>query len=262
VIDLHTHVLPGLDDGPEDMAAAVALAKLASERGTRTMVATPHVRDDHLFPLETIAERAAELNAKLAEEGVDLEVATGGEVAVSKAAELDDEALASVCLGQGPYLLVESPYTHAPAVLERVVFDLQARGFRPILAHPERSPSFLSDFVRLTRLVEGGVLCSVTALSMAGAFGQTVRGFTARLFAAGLVHNVASDVHDRRRRPPGLGEGFERLDSQLPGLMDQMGWLTVEAPSAILAGEQLPGGPVPLRPARAGWRRLVGRHSG
>jgi protein-tyrosine phosphatase len=239
------------------MKGALALAQAAGRAGTQVLVATPHVRDDHSFPLSAIEERVGETNAALEEAGIDVQVVAGAEVAITKMTELDDNALRSLCLGSGRYLLVESPYTYAPELLEAVLFDLQERGFRPILAHPERSPSFLSDFVRLERIVDRGVLCSVTALSMSGGFGTPIQRFTSRLFAEGLVHDVASDAHDTRRRPPGLGEGFERLDAELPGLADQARWFTVEAPQAILAGQELPPPPEPLAPPEKGLRRLL-----
>jgi len=115
----------------------------------------------------------------------------------------------------------------------------------------------LSDFVRLQRMIEQGVLASVTALSMSGQFGRTVQRFTARLFAAGLVHNVASDAHDVERRPPGLAEGFQRLDSELPGLADQAHWFTQDAPEAILAGRPLPAAPARVLPSPTGLRGLL-----
>jgi protein-tyrosine phosphatase len=206
-----------------------------------------------------IGPRVRDLNTLLAENGIEVEVVPGAEVALSKIAELDDEILRELCLGPGPYLLVESPYTYAPELLEKVVFDLQARGFRPLLAHPERSPSFLEDPARLARLVESQVLCSVTAASMAGTFGGAIRRFTLDLFRGGLVHNVASDAHDPSHRSPDLRSGFERLESELPGLSDQASWFTVDAPAAILAGDDIPPPPAPPELARKGWRRLLGR---
>ncbi len=256
MIDLHSHVLPGLDDGPTEIEGSLALARAAASAGTRTLVATPHIRDDHPFPIEAIEERVGWVNAALTEAEVDLQVLAGAEVAISKVGELDDATLQRLCLGAGPYLLVESPYTKAPDLVERVLFDLQTRGFRPILAHPERSPSFLTDLERLRHLVESNVLCSITALSMVGAFGAAPQSFSIRLFAEGLVHNVASDAHDPHRRPPGLRAGFERLDADLPGLAEQADWFTREAPKAIVAGQDLPAAPSP--PELGGrWRRRL-----
>jgi len=256
VIDLHSHVLPGLDDGPAELEGSLALARAAAAAGTRTLVATPHIRDDHPFPIEAIDERVESVNTALTDAEIDLRVLAGAEVAISKVGEFDHATLQRLCLGAGPYILVESPYTKAPDLVERVLFDLQTRGFRPILAHPERSPSFLTDLERLRRLVESKVLCSITALSMVGAFGATPRSFALQLFADGLVHNVASDAHDPYRRPPGLRAGFERLDADLPGLAEQSDWFTREAPRAIVAGEDLPPAPSPPR-LGSRWRRRL-----
>ncbi len=96
-----------------------------------------------------------------------------------------------------------------------------------------------------------------SALSMAGGFGSPVRRFTVQLFSEGLVHDVASDSHGAHSRPPGLREGFERLDAELPGLAEQADWFTAEAPRAILADSDLPPRPPPLRAARGRIGRLL-----
>jgi protein-tyrosine phosphatase len=255
VIDLHCHVLPGLDDGPGDIDGSVALARLASADGTRTMVATPHVREDYAYDLDLIGERAAVLNDRLAEDGVDLRVETGGEVALSRLSQLTDSELEKLCLGSSRSVLVESPYQQATDMVEDTLFNLQLAGFRPVLAHPERSPSFMTNPDRVEALVERGVLCSVTAASMAGRFGRTVQRFTRVLFERGLVHDVASDSHDIRKRPPGLTAGFRLLDRDLPGVLAQTEWFTSSAPEAILAGVPLPAR-VPLEAQRRGLRAL------
>jgi protein-tyrosine phosphatase len=254
VIDLHCHILPGLDDGPPNLDASVALARLAAADGTRTIVATPHVREDYPFAIGEIEKRAERVNQRLAADGVDLQVTPGAEVAISQLAQLDEGALSVVCLGTSNTMLVESPYQQATDTLEDTLFNLQLRGFRPLLAHPERSPSFMSSPDRLAALVERGMLCSVTSASMAGRFGRTVQRFTRILFERGLVHDVASDAHDIGRRAPGLTAGFRLLDRDLPGLLDQIDWFTVTAPAAILAGDPLPATPT-LEPARRGWLR-------
>jgi len=256
VIDLHSHILHGIDDGPADIEGSIALARAATMAGVRTIVATPHVRDDHPFPLDTIDRRVEELNVRLRAEGLDLSVVPGAEVSISKAPELDDATLGQLCLGDGPYMLVESPYTQATQLLENVVFDLQARGYRPLLAHPERSPAFQTEPVRLVAFVDRGVKCSITALSMAGGFGRRVKRYTETLFEQGLVHDVASDTHDPVRRPPDLSHGFEVLDKDLPGLAAQAEWFVMQAPAAMLRGEGLPEMPPPP-PRRPGLRRRL-----
>jgi protein-tyrosine phosphatase len=254
VIDLHCHILPGLDDGARDIAESVEIARRAAEDGTRTIVATPHVREDHPYELGEIEVRTRAVNARLEDEGVDVRVVTGAEVALSRVADLDDSALAGLCLGRGPYLLVESPYLPATVLLEAAIDDLQKRGIRPVLAHPERSPTFMGDRRRLAALVERGVACSITAGSMAGQFGGEVQRVTRDILERGLAHNVASDAHDPVTRAPGLTAGFGVLDPELPGLRAAMAWFTEEVPAAILAGEAVPAGSWPPPPQRRSWR--------
>jgi protein-tyrosine phosphatase len=110
----------------------------------------------------------------------------------------------------------------------------------------------------MERVVDRGVLSSVTAGSMAGRFGKTVYDFTVRLFERGLVHDVASDAHSVERRPPGLLAGFERLDGDLPGLLDQADWFTRTVPGAILGGEELPPRPGALASRPRGLGRVGG----
>jgi protein-tyrosine phosphatase len=259
VIDIHSHILPGLDDGAPDLTASVAIARMAAADGVRTMIATPHVREDFPFPLDQIAERTRAVNEELRSRAIPIEVLRGAEVAASKLPDLDDETLAALCLADGPYVLVESPYLRASDLFEAAVFDLQLRGFRPVLAHPERSPSFQRHPERLAAMVERGVLCSVTSASMSGRFGRTVQKFTRRLFESGLVHDVASDCHDTAARPPGLGGGFRVLERDVPGIVEQMPWFTQLVPEAMVAGAALPSRP-PEREKGRGLRRLrIGR---
>ena len=260
MIDLHCHVLPGLDDGPPDVDAAVMVARLAAADGTRTMVATPHIREDYPFDLDLIAERTDAVSERLGQEGVELGVVTGGEVGLSILSQLSEGDLERVCLGTSRSLLVESPYQEATDTVEDTLFNLQVRGFHPVLAHPERSPSFMKDPDRLETIVERGILCSVTAASMAGRFGRTVQRFSRVMFERGLVHDVASDAHDIRKRAPGLTAGFRLLDQQLPGVLERMDWFTRDVPTAILEERPLPARPQ-LEPPRGGLLGALRRRS-
>lgn len=257
MIDLHCHILPAVDDGADDLATARAMARMAVEDGVRTIAATPHVSPTYPLDPATIEFGVERLNAALLEEDLPLSVCNGGELAATSVMELDDEDLQRVALGGGDCLLVESPYVSDVPFFEELIFGLQLRGFRPMLAHPERSPMFQGDPDRLAVLVARGALCSVTTGSMAGAFGTTVRRFTISLFSEGLVHDVASDAHDQSRRPPGLRAGFLALDTELPGIGAQMPWFTEECPSAILAGRPLPPRPRPPTARPSGWRRVL-----
>jgi protein-tyrosine phosphatase len=256
VIDIHSHILAGLDDGAQSIGESIDIAQRAAADGVHTIVATPHVREDYDYELGEIASRTESLNELLAAEGVDVKVLRGAEVSLTRALELDDTTLGEMCLGAGPYVLIESPYGHAPDFFEDMIFSVQLRGFLPVLAHPERSPSLMADIGRLRAMVERGVLCSVTAGSMAGAFGRRVRAATRALFVEGLVHSVASDAHDLHARPPELRYAFDALKESLPGLGGQAEWLTRAVPEAILAGEPVPESPVmtPARRRRRRWR--------
>jgi protein-tyrosine phosphatase len=259
MVDLHSHILPGLDDGAANIEQSLDIARVAEAAGVDTLAATPHIRDDHAFSLDLIEDRLGALRTALQEAEIAVQIVRGGEVSLSKVAEFKDEALETLCIGDGRYLLVESPYTEAPSLLEKVLFDLQVRGFKPILAHPERSMSFLHDRARLERLVENGVVCSVTAMSLTGAFGTSIRAYTLRLFAAGLVHNIASDAHDATRRAPGFQSALAVLESELDGAPAAAGWFTEETGRAIVQGRDLPGEPPVLLPRPTGWKRMKER---
>jgi protein-tyrosine phosphatase len=260
VIDLHCHILPGLDDGPVNLDFSLAMARSAEEAGINVAVATPHVRSDYPNEPDQIAAAVHELNEAVAEEGIELRVLAGAEVSLQSAVELDDATLASLCLATGDCLLVESPYRSIDIDLEGILRELQARGFRPLLAHPERCPIFQRDPSRLARLVNGGTMCSITSGSLAGRFGTTVRRFSLDLLYDGLVHDVASDAHDHLHRPPDLLTGFESAEREVPGIRGHATWFTVTAPVAIVTGRALPPPhDPPPRPPMARWRRLVER---
>jgi protein-tyrosine phosphatase len=255
VVDLHSHILPGVDDGAPDIEASIAMARTAAADGITIMVATPHVSFEYELDPMDVGRRVGELNLALAREEIPLAVLPGGEIALSRLTALEPAELRMLSLGAGPYLLVETPYAGGAPFLEDVLFDLDVRGFQTILAHPERCAMFETDRDRLVKLVERGVLCSVNAGSMAGQFGRRVRDFTVHLFRAGLVHNVSSDAHDDEVRRAEIRWGFERLDGELPGIAEQAGWFTEAAPEAIVAGAQLPTAPEP--PAqRRNWLRM------
>jgi len=243
VIDLHSHVLPGVDDGPPNMQIAVATASVAAASGTRTLVATPHI--DHHWNVDPsdVRRRAGLLTQELAGEGIDIEIRTGGEIDLARLADLDRDELDAVRLGDGPYLLLESPLSPSAGDFDVLMLSIHGRGQPILLAHPERSPLFQSEPERLIRLVDAGLLCSVTAGSLRGQFGEHVRQFTLEMLREELVHDVASDCHDPMRRPPGLGDALADATREIPGLESQSDWLTRLAPAAILAGEQLPPKP-------------------
>ena len=263
MIDLHCHILPGLDDGPSNLDFSLAMARAAVESGTQLIVATPHIRADFDVDPVEIEPRVDLFNERLQRERLPLRVLPGAEIGWATAPELDDRQLARLSLGSGKRVLLESPYGKKPVDVEGIIAGLEERGFKAVLAHPERCPLFQRDIERLRSLVESGTLCSITAGSMAGRFGEPVRVFTVAMLRAGLVHDVASDAHDHIHRPPDLVGGFTKVEEEIPGIEQQAAWYTVTSPVAILAGNPLPQAPDLGEPAPASrLRRLLGRTRG
>jgi protein-tyrosine phosphatase len=255
VIDLHCHILPGIDDGPPDLDGSLAMARAHVAAGIQRVAATPHVTWDIPTEPGTIRLAAAALNRALRDEDLPLEVLTGAEIGLTRAAELDDEQLRAFALGgPGGWLLVEAPLRPMAGVAP-VVQSLQLRGHRVMLGHPERSPVFQRDPRALADLVRGGVLTQVTAGSLAGRFGSTVQRFCEQLVREDLVHNVSSDAHDAVRRAPGL-----RGEIEAAGFGVRARWWTEEVPAAMLAGDRIPPPPANALPRpRGGWLRRASR---
>jgi protein-tyrosine phosphatase len=256
VIDLHSHVLPGIDDGPAEMSASVALAAAASRDGTSTMAATPHLRPD--FPNvrpEELAERCRSLAERLGAANVPIEIVSGAEVDVRWATEASDEQLRLASFAQrGSDLLVESPYGPITRAFEDLLLALAGRGYRIVLAHPERNPSFQTHPERLERLVAVGVLLQVTTHAVA----SQERNSRSRWLAQGLVehnmaHVIASDAHDANdRRPPTLSTAVAAARRLAPLRAD---WMVTDAPAAVLAGVELPPPPSSRSVPRGLFRR-------
>jgi protein-tyrosine phosphatase len=252
VIDLHSHVLPGIDDGPADMTGSLALAAAASRDGTSTMAATPHLRAD--FPQvrpEELAERCRSLAEQLRAANVPIDIVSGAEVDVRWATEASDEELRLASFAQrGNDLLVESPYGPVTSAFEDLLVALAGRGYRIVLAHPERNRSFQTRPQRLERLVALGVLLQVTTHAVA----STERNSRSRWLAQGLVehdmaHIIASDAHDAsNRRPPMLSTAVAAARRLAPLRAD---WMVTDAPAAVLEGVELP-----LPPSTRSVRRI------
>ena len=256
MIDLHSHLLPGIDDGARDLDASVAMGRAAVAGGVEAIVATPHVSGNYPNDPATFADRVAEVQAALDEAGVALRVHKGAEVSHAMLHELSDEALERCTLGEGKFVLFEPPLNGPVPFIDRMVVDLQLKGFKVLIAHPERIAAFQRRIDLVEKLVDQGCLTSVTAGSAAGQFGGTVKRFTDELFARGLVHNLASDAHDAEWRSPALRPTLDTAVAELPELEGWLGYLTVEVPRAILAGQTPRADPPVIEPPKRG---LLGR---
>lgn len=260
MIDTHFHILPAIDDGPADLEESVELARAAHAAGTRVIAATSHI--DHSFGIEVagLAAARASVEAALAQAQVEVEIVRGGEIALSRLVDLTDGELEALRLGSGRHLLVECPFTPAVADMEPLVRGLRARGFEVLLAHPERCPAFLREPARVDALVAAGALVQVTAGSLRGDFGSTVRRFALAMLREGVAHCLASDAHDMRRRPPGLRTALDAAARDVPQVALLEEWLVQAVPAAVLAGEPAPPRPVaPESPRRGLLARVLRR---
>ena len=254
MIDLHCHVLPGVDDGPASMEETIALAHAARRAGIDTLVATPHVSADLPTSAETVRRGVEEVNSRLAEEGIEITVVPGGEIDIAWSATLDEAELDALRLGGGEWLLMECPLSQAAGPFWLVLRDLEARGYGIVLAHPERSPAIRRNPDLLTDLLSTGMLSSITAGSLMGRFGEEVRRFAFEMLEQGLVHNITSDAHDAVRRPPELRDARRLVEDEFPGIGPLAGWMTRQLPAAVLGGRPLPHAPALEAPRRRPWR--------
>ncbi|HXV59031.1 MAG TPA: CpsB/CapC family capsule biosynthesis tyrosine phosphatase [Gaiellaceae bacterium] len=248
MIDLHSHILPGLDDGSRTVEDARALARRALEEGVTAIAATPHVRADYPTRPEEMERGVRLLREDFVAQGIQLEVLHGGEIDLVMLGSLDDDAVRRFSLARSErYLLLEFPYTGWPAGLEETVYALGLRGFVPILAHPERNRETQRDPGRLEEAVRMGALVQLTAASVEGRIGRSAQRAAGQLLDAGIAHLLASDAHTPEIREAGLAGAAEAVgDERLAA------YLTVEAPGAIVAGEA-----VPAPPSRARRRRFL-----
>ena len=244
VIDLHAHVLPGVDDGARSLAEALAMLRVAAADGARVVCATPHAFDpEYDVPLERARFVHASLVVALADAGIPLDLRLASEVRFRP--DLDRLAgegrLALLGAGRRRYVLVEFPPTHVPPEAAEVLFRLRLEGVTPVIAHPERNPTFWAKPEDAVRLREQGALLQITAGSLTGLFRRESRACARALLERDAVDLVASDCHREDRRPPGLAEAA-RLVGKWSG-SEAVGRLFDAVPGAILAGEAVPGAP-------------------
>lgn len=212
MIDIHSHLLPGIDDGADDLATAVAMCRLAAADGCTAIVATPHQRTAH-WDNSDLARLEALRRAVADEVGDEIEIHLGGEVRVDSGflGELGDAEPGGAACEHGPaalagsrYLLLELDRHHLRVDPADLVHELVVAGWRPIFAHPEFIPALARDLDLVADLAAEGALFQLTAMSLTGDFGRTARQVCHDLLDRGLAHFVASDAHGVDHRPPGL----------------------------------------------------------
>lgn len=261
LVDIHAHLLPGIDDGPSDLAGSLAMASAAVGAGTGTIAVTPHLRSD--FPdvhVEELSRRCAELRVALSGAGIRLRVVEGAEVSLPWALEAGEESLRLASYGQlGRDVLVETP--HEASVLPRLLEPLLERGLRVTLAHPERSTTFHRRPELMAELGERGVLGQVNAGALLASRHNPTRKCAERLCRAGLVQVIASDGHRQDRpRPVTVLSDAVQAAADVVGA-NRAAWMASDAPAAIIEGRSLPPAPAIESSGRRDWRLLITRGS-
>jgi protein-tyrosine phosphatase len=252
MVDIHSHVLRGMDDGASTMEESLALLEIAREGGTTDIVATPHCNPQYAYQPELVERAVAELNVR-----------AGGTPKVHRGCEfhltfdnidlLMNQPSAYTINGR-QYLLIECPDSHVGKYTEPVLERLLERGLIPIVTHPERNPVLQGKIDRVAAWVELGCLTQVTALSIMGAFGGAAKTASAQLLDRGLAHAVASDAHNPKGRHSSLREAYAAVRARYGDAAAEL--LFEVNPRRIVEGVPVPSGRQPYGRPPGLWRRL------
>lgn len=211
VVDIHNHILPGIDDGPKSMDEALLLVKNAEENGVTHIIATPHLNDKYCTNAQVIKEAIVELRRAIAKSNISIEVLLGQEIHFYKAMNVD-KTNELVTLGDnGNYLLLELPNDHLPHYTFELLFRLLQKGYLPIIPHPERNVVLRKKKQKVYELVEKGAFIQVTASSVIGIDGYAAKRFTNDLIKHNLVHFIASDAHHHEEYPFLLVQAYQEV---------------------------------------------------
>lgn len=216
IVDIHSHLLAGMDDGARDQDEALLMAKQAVERGITHIIATPHHRNGfYMNHPKEILSQTSKLNSLLSQQEIPLKVLPGMEFHLHGDISRDIEDIEQNILPlseSNKYILIELPYTYIPHFTESVFYKLQLMGYIPIIAHPERNEEFQRRPNRLFDLVNQGALGQVTAASVVGLFGKDSQKFSFKLLKHNLVHFIASDAHNTTSRSFELVSAYNYME--------------------------------------------------
>lgn len=250
MVDIHCHILRGIDDGADSIETSLAMAEAAIADGITHVVATPHSDSQYRFEYDRVRKLCEELQAKV---GGRLTVASGCDFHLNP--ENVDALRANpepFCINQKDYLLVEFNEFSIPPVMDQTLHEIQLLGLRPIVTHPERNAILRVQPERLAKWVRLGCFVQITAGSLTGVFGQGPRDDAWRWLAEGLVHFVASDAHNLRGRPLKLAAAYAEVRKQVGAEVAES--LFSGNPMAAFEGRELPFVPQPgdeqARPTR------------
>jgi len=236
MVDLHSHILSGMDDGAKTAEESLAMAEMAIADGITHVVATPHSSSEYRFDFSAVQRAVAELQNSV---GARLKLATGCDFHLNpeNLAALKKNA-AAFCIHQKDYLLVEFNEFAIPPGIEQILYEIQLAGVRPIITHPERNGIMRAQPERFEKWVRNGCYAQVTGGALTGTFGPGAQQVSLEWIARGLVHFVASDAHNTTRRPHKLRAAYDFVRRQFG--KEKAEALLVENPLAAFEGRPLP----------------------
>ena len=239
MIDIHCHILPGMDDGPESLDEAIDMCRAAAADGVKWIVATPHFKPGtYEFIGPRIVEALNALMAAVKNRGLDIRILPGAEVTVSPEMSANLKTGGYLTLNHGRYFLAEFSPLSVPAGWDTFLVAFLDARLTPIIAHPERNAWFIRHPEALAAAVQSGVKLQITAMSLTGGFGVEARDFSVHLLRQNLVHVIASDGHSADFRPPRLAEAV-CLAADVVGRQRAEALVTA-IPRAIIEGRPIP----------------------
>lgn len=258
MIDLHCHMLPGIDDGAPDLAVALAMARMAVADGITTVACTPHIYPGlYENTAAGIAVAIDALRSELVEAGIALDLTIGADTHLTPDLVAGLRGGRIPTLGGSRYFLFEPPHHVEPPRLEESVFAVMAAGYVPVITHPERLTWIEDRYAVFPRLARAGAWMQITAGSVTGRFGRRPRYWAERMLDEGVVHILATDSHHVERRPPLLAEAREAAAQRLG--VEEATHLVLTRPLCILdnrAPDEAPALP-PGQSGGSGWWRRI-----
>ncbi|MEM1502835.1 CpsB/CapC family capsule biosynthesis tyrosine phosphatase [Domibacillus sp. 8LH] len=212
MIDIHCHILPGVDDGARDLVQSLEMAEAAQKEGITTIVATPHHQNGSYNNEKGAIEQDVDfLNKQLASAGIDVKIAAGQEVRLYGELLEDYHQNKLLTVNHSTHMLVEFPSSSIPGFAEQLLFDMQLNGITPIIVHPERNAAIAENPDRLYKLIKNGALSQVTAASVNGLFGKKAKTLSSQLIESNLTHFIATDAHNTTSRSFGLAQAYNEI---------------------------------------------------
>jgi len=244
MIDLHCHILPGIDDGAADLAVSLKMAEASLADGIQIVACTPHILPGMYHNTgPQIRAAVADLQQRLDDEAIPLRLVTGADVHIVPDFVAGLRSGRLLTLNDSRYVLVEPPHHVAPVRMDEFFFGIITAGYVPILTHPERLTWINSHYPLVQRLVQSGVWLQITAGSLTGAFGRNAQYWAERLLDEGCVHILATDAHDDKRRPVNLQAGRDLAAKRVGEREAEL--LVAARPAAIVLNESASGVPMP-----------------